>query len=143
MSIKRPTLNDRGQSEADIYEKILDASNEIPIMKFFEILDEGSQFPLSFFPSFVGLFGEYLSPIHISQFVQVFEKLETLLLTRLSAGNTTFLQTDSHFWNFLYPKDKVRDQCVIFDCSMWRTGFGGCDLAYNWFTSVSQSSSTI
>ncbi len=82
------------------------------------------------FSRFADFVGECLSPARIAQYEQVFSNLDALLANRLSAENTTLLHTDSHFWNFLYPKDKGQNRSVIFDWPLWRTGLSGCDLAY-------------
>ncbi len=84
----------------------------------------------TFFSDFVGFVGEYLSPARIEHYERIFSNLDALLGHRLRSNNTTLLHTDSHFWNFLYPKDLQQNECVIFDWPLWRTGLAGCDLAY-------------
>lgn len=60
----------------------------------------------------------------------MFAGLDTAIDSRLGVHNRTLLHNDAHFWNFLYPVDASQHRCVIFDWPLWRTGLGGCDLAY-------------
>ena len=84
----------------------------------------------TFFPAFVDLVGEYLSPPRRVIFENVLDRVGALVDQRLDEGHATFQHTDSHFWNFLYPHDAARHQCVMFDWPLWNTGLAGIDLAY-------------
>lgn len=84
----------------------------------------------AFFSDFIGLVSGYLSPDRIASYENIFANLDTLVGNRLSSENATLLHADSHFWNFMYPKDPERDHCVIYDWPLWRTGLAGSDLAY-------------
>lgn len=193
MVVKRPSIGDRGQGEADVYELVFRGAKGLPLMDYFGVVDEAADSPLSFLfedlseshqqtpwpiipglldceqavvalasihghwwgrtesieaptpqvvshqdakhlatflPEFVDFVSEYLSPARITHYETIFSNLDTLLAQRLTANNTTLLHTDSHFWNFLYPKEPQRNDCVIFDWPLWRTGLAGWDLAY-------------
>ncbi len=193
MLIKRPSIGDRGQGEADVYERVLGRGTDLPILTCYGIVDEDPERGLLFlfgdlsdshgqtpwpivpkladcegavtalaaihahwwgrtesidaptpqvvahqdanhlvtyFSGFVDLVGEYLPPTRIQQYERVFSNLELLLESRLTSSNSTLLHNDSHFWNFLYSNDSQPNKCVIFDWPLWRTGLGGCDLAY-------------
>ena len=82
------------------------------------------------FSPFVDFVGEYLSPTRLAQYERVLVGVGSLLANRLNVENTTLLHTDSHFWNFFYPKDEGQNRCVIFDWTLCRTGLAGTDLAY-------------
>ncbi len=42
----------------------------------------------------------------------------------------TVTHGDSHYWNFLFPRNKEENQCVIIDWQSWGIGLGAEDLAY-------------
>ncbi len=48
MVIKRPTIGDRGQGEADVYERVLSSGTDLPILTCYGIVDEDPDSGLSF-----------------------------------------------------------------------------------------------
>ena len=91
---------------------------------------QNSEHLKNFFPGFVDLVGEYLSKDRISVYENLLDRIGPLIERRQNTSNSTFLHTDSHFWNFLYPLDPNRHDCIVFDWPLWRTGLAGTDLAY-------------
>lgn len=82
------------------------------------------------FPRFVDLVGEYLSRERLVLYERILQNHVELLEKRETSERVTFLHTDSHFWNYLYPNSGNIDACVMFDWPLWRTGIAGSDLAY-------------
>lgn len=82
----------------------------------------------AFFAGFVDLVGEYLSTERRRLFELVLADIDGVIAKRLADAGETMLHTDSHFWNFLYPK--AQGPTVIFDWPLWRTGLAGNDLGY-------------
>ncbi len=86
------------------------------------------------FSSFMDLLGDYLPPSRRAIYERVFAELDGLVQRRMAVTNATLLHNDAHFWNFLYPNQSLSEQphgnCVVLDWPLWRTGLGGCDLAY-------------
>ena len=84
----------------------------------------------SFFPDFVDFVGDTLSQDRRAAYESVFAGAQNLVNQRQSPANSALLHTDSHFWNFLYPRKTGGRGCVLFDWPLWNTGLAGCDLAY-------------
>ena len=42
----------------------------------------------------------------------------------------TLAHGDSHFWQFMYPHDEVKDRVYLIDWQVWHIGLGADDLAY-------------
>jgi hypothetical protein len=193
MVVKRPTLSDRGQGEAEAYSRILGPGTGLPVMACYGVVDDDPSVGLNFLfedlsnshrqtvwpiipglsdcecavtalarihahwwgriesipditppvashqdvnhlakylSRFIDFIGESLSTSRIKAYERVFSCLDSLVDRRRTSSNSTLLHTDPHFWNFLYSNDSAPENCVIFDWPLWRTGLGGCDLAY-------------
>ncbi len=83
------------------------------------------------YSQFVTFMGDRLSDKRKKTYDLVLRKLPELWWSRLSSPERlTLCHGDAHFWNYLYPYSKNKNQCVIFDWSSWRVGLGAQDLAY-------------
>jgi hypothetical protein len=83
------------------------------------------------FPQFVNFLGDRLSEKRKKTYDLVFEKLPELLWSRPSSPKRlTLIHGDAHYWNFLFPRNKEENQCVIIDWQSWGIGVGAIDLSY-------------
>ncbi|MHC4426725.1 MAG: aminoglycoside phosphotransferase family protein [Planctomycetota bacterium] len=82
------------------------------------------------FPKFVNFLGDRLSEKRKKTYDLVFEKLPELCWSRLSSPKRlTLIHRDAHYWNFLFPRNKEENQCVIIDWQSWGIGVGAVDLS--------------
>lgn len=100
-------------------------SNQVPT---FDGLNKDIQRLKKYYPDYRIYVGEYFSDRHDEIYHLIFANLAKLKASRI--GVATLVHTDPHYWNFLYPKDASKDDCVVFDWPLWRFGFAGDDLGY-------------
>jgi hypothetical protein len=84
------------------------------------------------FPAFADLLGDRLS----EERRRIYDMLFALwpppdLRERLASERAlTIIHGDTHFWNFLLPRDPRADTVRILDWAVWHIGIGPTDLAY-------------
>ena len=85
----------------------------------------------SFHRQFVAFLGDRLSQERKKIFELVFTNLPGIMMKRFSESrHLTLVHGDAHFWNFLFPNSKSKNQCVIIDWQAYRVGLGAADLSY-------------
>ena len=91
------------------------------------------------YPGFADFLGDRLSDARRRVYERVFAMWPSSAHTaRLAAGRAvTLVHGDTHFWNFLMPRDPAADKVRIVDWAAWHLGIGPADLAYTialfWF----------
>jgi hypothetical protein len=98
---------------------------------FFQLAENG-------YLKFVDFLGDRLSEKRKNIFETVFEKLPELIRSQLSSPkNYTLCHGDVHDRSFLFPNNRDKDYCVIFDWQFWTIASGARDMAsmiaYRWF----------
>jgi len=85
----------------------------------------------TYFPQFIDFLGERISDKRKKIYDRIFEKLPDLLIAQFAPiERRTLIHGDAHFWNFLFPLDQEKSQCLLIDWQSWGVGVGANDLAY-------------
>jgi hypothetical protein len=84
------------------------------------------------FAGFVDLLGDRLSAQRRQIYERIFAAwpLPALVARRAAGQHTTLVHGDTHYWNFLAPRDPAAEQVRIIDWAVWHIGVGPSDLAY-------------
>ena len=82
---------------------------------------------------FLKLLGDRISDKRKELFKTIFSLFPQFSVERIKKKeNITLIHSDTHFWNFFYPKDIENEKykALLFDWQSWNIGVGGQDLAY-------------
>ncbi len=76
--------------------------------------------------------GERMSNKRKELFNTMFSLYPQLAYERIKKKNITLIHTNTHFWNFIYPKDIENEKykALLFDWQTWGIGVGGQDLTF-------------
>ncbi len=93
-------------------------------------------------PDFLDFIGDRLSTEQKGIYEKVLASSNHHWMPDSTRNAKTFLHGDTHFWNFLFPKDLSKDEFRIFDWNSWDIGKGTNDLAYmmglHWYPDLRQ-----
>jgi hypothetical protein len=84
------------------------------------------------FPGFVDVLGDRLSTMRCRRYERILAAWPLpAYAARLAAGQAvTLVHGDTHYWNFLAPRDPAAGTVRIVDWAVWHIGVGPFDLAY-------------
>ena len=82
------------------------------------------------FAGFVDFMGERLSLERRKIYERIVTALPTLVRDRIHSGHgQTMVHDDAHPWNFMQPRDHIRDRAVLIDWQQWGRSIGMHDVA--------------
>lgn len=81
-------------------------------------------------PQFFEFIADRLSKSRVEILNKVSIQFTHLISERTSNRPITLNHSDSHAWNFLFPKDPHKNSTVLYDWHSWDIGSGTNDLAY-------------
>ncbi|MFL5802477.1 MAG: phosphotransferase [Roseiflexaceae bacterium] len=84
------------------------------------------------FADFVDFLGDRLSERRHQIYERIFVAwpLPALVARRAAGQHMTLVHGDTHYWNFLAPRDPAAERVRIIDWAVWHIGVGPSDLAY-------------
>ena len=83
------------------------------------------------FAGFADLLADRLSTKRRQIYERIFAAWPAAHTARLAAGQpVTLVHGDTHYWNFLQPRDPSAERVRIIDWAVWHIGVGPADLAY-------------
>src|SRR5260370_30127748 len=74
--------------------------------------------------------GERLSPGRRDLYARLIDCEPRLQMRYRSHRNMTIVQGDSHVWNCFLPRDRVKDDALLFDWDGWHVDVAAKDLSY-------------
>jgi len=93
-------------------------------------------------PDFLDFVGDRLSAERKGMYEKVLASSNHHWMPGSTRNVKTLLHGDIHFWNFLFPKDTLKNETRIFDWNSWDVGKGTNDLAYmmglHWYPNLRQ-----